>query len=62
MTIEKVIAVVEEQTGQKVNAETELSDLGLDSLEFLSLLVEIGIPDAVAPRIHTVNDLFLAAQ
>jgi acyl carrier protein len=62
MTIEQVVGIVEEQTGQKVSSDTELSELGLDSLEFLSLLVEIGIPDAVAPRIHTVNDLFLAAQ
>ena len=61
MTIEDVIRTVEDSTGQKVTAETAVSDLGLDSLEFLDLLVQVGIPDAMAPRLHTVKDLYLAA-
>lgn len=61
MTIEQVIQAVEDETGQKVAAETPLSDLGLDSLEFLDLLVKIGnIPDAIAPHINTVHELYLA--
>ena len=62
MTIEDVILAVEDQTGQKVTPETQLGDLGLDSLEFLDLLVRVGIPDAMAPRLHTVKDIFLAAE
>lgn len=62
MTIEQVIQVVEDQTGQKVTAGTELKDLGLDSLEFLDLLVGCGIPDAKAQEINTVYELYLAAQ
>jgi acyl carrier protein len=63
MTIEDVIQKVEEETGQKVTAETNLNDLGLDSLDFVDLLVQIGeIPDSVVPRINTVNDLYLAAS
>ena len=62
MTIEQVIHTVEDQTGQKVTAETPISDLGLDSLEFLDLLVQVGIPDAMAPRLHTVKDMWLAAE
>lgn len=62
MTIEQVIEVVKEASPCPVTAETELSGLGLDSLEFLDLLVRVGIPDAVAPSLHTVNDLYLAQQ
>lgn len=62
MTIEEVIQTVEDQAGQRVTLETQLSELGLDSLEFLDLLVQIGIPDTMAPSLHTVKDIFLAAQ
>jgi hypothetical protein len=63
MTIEDVIRAVEDETGQQVKPETEISALDMDSLEFLNLLVQIGnIPDAVVPRINTVSDLYLAAM
>ena len=63
MTIEEVIAIVDDETGKKVSADTELSTLEMDSLDFLALIVRIGnIPDAVVPRIETVNDLYLAAE
>jgi acyl carrier protein len=63
MTIEDVIAVVEEETGHKVTPETELKELGMDSLDFLDLLIRVGdIPDAVVPRINKVSDLYLAAM
>jgi hypothetical protein len=62
MTIEQVIHAVEDQTGQTVTAETQISELGLDSLEFLDLLVHVGVPDAMAPRLHTVKDIWLAAE
>lgn len=63
MTIEDVLEVVASETGQKVYQDTELKDLGLDSLEFLDLLIRVGnIPDAVVPQLNTVNDLYLAAS
>src|SRR5882757_3615761 len=62
MTIEDVLEVVENETGQKVNRDTELKDLHLDSLEFLELLMRVGnIPDAAVPGLETVNDLYLAS-
>lgn len=62
MTIDDVIQTVEEETGKKVTTETELKDVVGDSLDFVDLLLHFeGIPDAVVPRINTVNDLYLAA-
>lgn len=61
MTIEEVIAIVDEQTGQKASADSALSDLGMDSLDFVDLLLHFpNIPDQMVPRINTVNDLCLA--
>jgi len=57
MTIEQVIQVVEDETGQKVTGASELKDLGMDSLEFLELIVKLNIPDAAVPAINTVQDL-----
>jgi acyl carrier protein len=67
MTIEEVLAVVSEETGQRVNQDTELKDLGLDSLEFLELILSVStkcgeIADSAVPSINTVNDLYLAAS
>lgn len=67
MTIEDVIAAVEEHTGQKVSAHTELKDLGLDSLDFMDLILQVSkecgeIPDSAVPSLETVNDLFMAAD
>jgi acyl carrier protein len=63
MTIEDILEVVMSETGKKVNQDTELKDLSLDSLEFLDLLIRVGnIPDSVVPRLNTVNDLYLAAS
>lgn len=63
MTIEEVMAIVEDETGKQVRPETEIKDLGMDSLDFLNLLVRVGnIPDAVVPQINRVSDLYLAAM
>lgn len=63
MTIEEVIAIVDDQVGEKVSARSNLHDLGLDSLEFLDLLLKFpNIPDSVVAHINTVNDLCLAAN
>jgi acyl carrier protein len=61
--IEKVIETVERETGQKVTAETSLDDLGLDSLEFISLVLAVGeatgktIPDEKIAGLTRVEDL-----
>lgn len=66
MTIEQVIAAVEDFTGEKVAADTNLRDVVSDSLDFVDLMLEISnkcgeIPDSAVPSIETVNDLFMAA-
>ena len=62
MTIVEVLAIVKDHTGEDVTPETEISSLGMDSLDFLDLLIRVGnIPDAVVPHLNTVNDLYLAA-
>lgn len=57
MTTDEVMTIVESESGQTVNLDTDLKDLGLDSLEFLNLMVQLGIPDASVPYINTVRDL-----
>lgn len=57
MTTDEVMKAIEEETGHTVSLDTELKDLGLDSLEFLNLMVQLGIPDASIPYINTVRDL-----
>jgi acyl carrier protein len=63
MTLVEVLEIVKEHTGEDVTPETELSSLGMDSLDFLDLLIRVGnVPDQLVPRLNTVNDLYLAAQ
>lgn len=61
MMLIEVLEIVKEHTGEDVTPETELSSLGMDSLDFLDLLIRVGnIPDRVVPHLNTVNDLYLA--
>lgn len=62
MTTDEVMTIVEDETGKTVSLDTELKDLGLDSLEFLNLMVQLGIPDASIPYINTVRDLTRVAN
>lgn len=62
MTIEEVMEVVKEHTGQDVFPETQLDDLGMDSLDFLDLLVRLSVPDAAVPSLQTVRGLHNAIQ
>jgi acyl carrier protein len=62
MTIEEVMVAVQEETGEAVTPETKLSILGMDSLEFLDLLVRLSIPDSLVPSLDTVRDLHTATQ
>lgn len=64
MTIEDIIRAVEDQTGEKVTADTLLSDIVKDSLDFLDLILQIStqfghIPDSKVAQLNTVNDLYL---
>ncbi len=61
--IEKVIAVVQRETGrEEIDARTRLDSLGMDSLEFMSLIIclraEIGdIPDEAISYMETIDDV-----
>ena len=58
MTIEDAIKAVEDHTGRTgVTAETRLDSLGMDSLDFLELMVRLDIADQYVPLINTVQDL-----
>ncbi len=59
MTLEQVIGIVGDHTGQKVTAETKLSDLGMDSLDFLELMVILNVPDEIVPDLNTVLDIYM---
>lgn len=62
MTIVDVMTIVRDSTGEDVTPETRLNALGMDSLDFLDLVMRVGnIPDALVPHLNTVNDLYLAA-
>lgn len=62
MTKDEVLAVVEDQAQcHSITETTPVGDLELDSLEFMNLLVELGIPDAEIEGIHTVADLIAKA-
>ena len=54
-----VCAVIERETGQKVNEDTPLDELQVDSLEYLELLVTLDVPSDGAYQ--TVGDLAKAA-
>jgi acyl carrier protein len=62
---ERVCSVIERETGQKVTASTPLDALHVDSLEFVSLMLEVGnefsttIPDSAMVDMKTVGDLIL---
>lgn len=51
------MAAVRDHTGEDVTPETQLNTLGMDSLDFLDLMVKLNIPDALVPSMNTVGDL-----
>lgn len=63
MTASEVCAVIERETDQKVTAETPVSALKCDSLEFVDLLMALGeaagkeIPDSKWSALQTVGDI-----
>lgn len=52
-----VCAVIERETGQKVTEGTPLEELNVDSLEFLDLLLTLGILIDGSDKFQTVGDL-----
>lgn len=57
MTTDEVMKIVEAETGHLISLDMQVKDLGLDSLEFLELMLQLSIPDASVPYIETVRDL-----
>lgn len=60
--LEKLAELIKSETGAAVTAETKIEELGIDSLEFLDLLLvierELGkVPDEKLPYIGTVGAL-----
>ena len=66
MTLDDVVRRVQEVTARdEAVAETPMTDLGLDSLEYVELFATepfCDIPDDKVVNIHTVEDLFTALQ
>lgn len=56
-----VCAVIERETGQKVTESTPLEELNVDSLEFLDLLILLGVSSDNSESYQTVGDLIRAA-
>jgi len=50
-----ICAVIERETGQKVTEDTPLDELNVDSLEFLDLLIVLGVPND--GEYQTVGDI-----
>jgi acyl carrier protein len=67
---DKVLAIVAQETGadpETLQDGTEIDSLGMDSLEFIHLMLEIrdqlaDIPDSALPAIVTVGDLVRAVE
>lgn len=63
MTSEQVCAVIERETGQAVTEETPMDSLGVDSLEFIDLLLTLedesgkNVPFEKAAELKTVGNL-----
>lgn len=63
MTIEDLLRVVREETGKEATADSKLSDLVADSLEFANLIARVtdefgDFPEEAVSRLDTVEDLF----
>jgi acyl carrier protein len=60
MTVAEVIAIVANETGQSpahLGPSTSFFSLGLDSLEYVSLMVELGVPREKFHQIDTIGDI-----
>lgn len=57
-----VIEAIARETGQVVTRETALDSLGLDSLEYVQLLLDLNVPVEKAADLNTVADLIREAE
>ena len=57
-----VLAKINEEIDGTATEATLLDDLGLDSLEFAELLVDLNVPWEKAPEIQTIADLIREAR
>ena len=62
-TAHELLILIEQETGKTASLDTKIQDLGIDSLDFLALIVEVQtkfsvtIKDAEIPKIQTIQDL-----
>jgi acyl carrier protein len=57
-----ILEIIESETGQAVQEDTPIESLALDSLEFLDLLLAVGIQDSALGSIQTVGDIVRLAS
>jgi acyl carrier protein len=53
----RVLILLNDLTNKECTEDTKIVDLGLDSLEFLELMVELDIPSEAIDELHTVGDI-----
>ena len=62
-TTHELLVLIERETGKTASLDTKIRDLGIDSLDFLSLIVEVQsqfkmtISDRQIAQIQTIGDL-----
>lgn len=67
-TSSELLTLIKEETGKEVSIDMKIEKMGLDSLDFLALVIEIQnkfkvlIADSMFPQIHTVGDLLEAVN
>lgn len=65
---DKILNIIKKRTNKKFNETTEISFLGLDSLDLVELIIEIEdelslkIPDEKLKNIKTINDLLVIIE
>jgi len=61
MTADEIIAIVEDETGLRgITLDSTMDSLGVQSLEFLELLLRCNVPNEKATNINTVGDIVRA--
>ena len=53
----QVVAVESDKPAESITAESKLEDLGMDSLDFVALMIALEIPEAKWQGVVTVADI-----
>jgi acyl carrier protein len=62
-TSDGFLKLISEETGAaNVTVETKLEDLGIDSLDFIDLMLKLNVPDAKIAGLETVGDILKAIE